>query len=302
MRKNSLKRWILKPVADKVFDLVVNFIVIIAVIVTIYPLYFVVLASISDPTAVQMGKVFLLPQGIHFSAYQRIFTDSRIWVGYKNTVIYTLGGTAVGVFLTILGGYALSRKDLVGRGIIMKLMVFTMYFNGGLVPTYMVVRDLNLTNTPYVLMLLGSFTVFNLIITRTFFMSKIPDELLEAATVDGCGNGRFFTSIVLPLSKEIVAVIVLYYGVSHWNSFFNALIYISKQSLYPLQLILREILIGAQFLQMDGADAAARIEAQRLAETIKYGVIIIASLPALVAYPFLQKFFIRGVMIGSIKG
>lgn len=295
-------RWRSQSLSDKTFDILVNAAVIIAAIVTLYPLYFVLLASISDPSAVQQGRVFLLPSGIDFTAYKNIFKDPRIMIGYRNTIMYTTGGTLIGVVLTILGGYALSRKDLIGRSIIMKLMVFTMYFNGGLIPTYMVVRNLNLINTPYVLMILGSFTVFNLIITRTFFMAKIPDELLEAATIDGCGNGRFFTSIVLPLSKEIVAVIVLYYSVSHWNSFFNALIYISKQSLYPLQLVLREILVGAQFLMMDGADIESIIESQRLAETIKYGIIVVASVPILVAYLFLQKFFVRGVMIGSIKG
>ena len=298
-----MKRWAMQPPSDKLFDLFVNGVVIFATIVTVYPLYFVILASISDPTFVQTGQVLLVPRGVSLSAYTTIFKDPRIFMGYRNTIIYTLGGTFIGVVLTILGGYALSRKDLVGRGLIMKIMVFTMYFNGGLIPTYMVVKDLGLVNTPYVLMILGSFTVFNLIITRTFFLAKIPDELLEAATVDGCGNGRFFTSIALPLSKEIVAVIVLYYGVSHWNAFFNALIYISKQSLYPLQLVLREILVGSNFLRMDsGADAETLMMAQRLAETIKYGLIIVASLPALVAYPFLQKFFIKGVMIGSIKG
>ncbi len=287
---------------DNLFDWVVNILLILVVLIVLYPLYFVVMASISDPTAVQSGQVLLLPKGIHFSAYKHIMTDQRIWTGYLNTINYTFFGTVLGTVLTIGGAYALSRKDLVGRNFFMKIMVITMYFNGGLIPTYMVVKQLNLINKPYVLMILGSFGVYNLIIARTFFISKIPDELLEAARIDGCGNGRFFFGIVLPLSKEIVAVVVLYIAVMHWNSYFNALIYVNRMQLYPLQLFLREILVSAQSLMSGGADLENQAEMQRLAETIKYGVIIIASLPILILYPFLQRFFIRGVMIGSIKG
>ena len=183
----------------------------------------------------------------------------------------------------------------------MKLLVFTMYCQGGLVPTYMVVRDLHLINTRAVMIILGAFTVFNLIIVRTFFVAKIPDELLEAAQLDGCGNGRFFFSIVLPLSKEIVAVVVLYIAVASWNSFFNALIYLSSQKLYPLQLILREILLSGQTIQND-VDAADIAEMQRLAATIKYAVMVISTLPILALYPFVQKYFVKGVMVGSVKG
>ena len=291
-----------QSIDDRVFNIVVNTFVILATLITVYPIYFVALASISDPAAVQSGHVFFWPVGIDFGAYKHILNDARIWRGYGNTILYTVFGTALGVLLTVLGGYALSRKDLIGRNAIMKILVFTMYFNGGLVPTYMVVKNLKLVNTPYIMMLLGSFTVFNLIITRTFFASKIPDELRDASNIDGCGNGRFFTRIVLPISKEIIAVIVLYIAVSHWNSFFNALIYLGNQKLYPLQLILREILVASQTIMSEGADSAQLIEMQRLSETIKYGVMIISTLPILALYPFLQKYFIRGVMIGSIKG
>jgi putative aldouronate transport system permease protein len=287
---------------DKVFDIVINTLVILATIITMYPMYYVVLASISDPTALNTGKVFLWPVKPDLGAYRHILNDSRIWVGYLNTIIYTFFGTAFGVFITILGGYSLSRKDLVGRDIIMKLMVFTMFFSGGLIPTYMVIKDLGLVNTRYSMIILGSFSVFNLIITRTFFMSKIPDELYEAAQMDGCGNGRFFVKVVLPLSKEIVSVIVLYIAVAHWNSFFNALIYLSNQKLYPLQLVLREILVGSATLMTDSVEASVRIELQRLSETVKYGVMVVSTLPILALYPFLQRYFITGVMIGGIKG
>lgn len=287
---------------DKIFDIVVNTMVALAAVITLYPLYFVVLASISDPTALNTGKVFLWPVLPDLGAYRHILADNRIWTGYLNTIIYTVCGTAFGVFITILGGYALSRKDLVGRDLIMKIMVFTMFFSGGLIPTYMVIKNLHLVNTPYIMIILGSFSVFNLILTRTFFISKIPDELYEAAQMDSCGNARFFFSIVLPLSKEIVSVIVLYIAVTHWNSFFDALIYLSNQKLVPLQLVLREILIGSQSLMTDTSVAAERIEMQRLSETIKFGVMVVSTLPILALYPFMQKYFIGGVMIGSLKG
>ncbi len=287
---------------DKIFNVIVNLLLILGTILVLYPLYFVILASFSDPTAIQTGKVLFWPVHPELTSYISVMKDPRIWIGYRNTLLYTGGGTILGVGLTILGGYALSRKDLVGASLITKMMVFTMYFNGGLIPTYIVVKNLGLINTPYVLMILGSFSVFNLIVTRTFFKSKISDELLEAARIDGCGNGRFFLNIVLPLSKEIVAVIFLFYAVGHWNSFFNALIYINEPKLYPLQLILREILVSAESINMEGADLHAQVQMLRLQETVKYCVIIVGSLPVLVVYLLAQRFFIRGVMVGSIKG
>ncbi len=287
---------------DRTFDWSVNTILILMTFIAAYPMYFVFLASLSDPVAIQSGKVLFWPVHPELSAYTYILKDSRIWNGYYNTILYTAGSTVIGVIITVLGGYALSRKDLWGREFFMKIMVFTMYFNGGLVPTYMIVKKLGLVDTRWSVILLGSFTVFNLIVTRTFFMSKLPDELLEAARIDGCGNWKFFISVVLPLSKEIIAVIVLYYAVAQWNSFFTALIYVSNKELVPLQIVLRELLIAAQQIVADGADGEELIKMQRLMETIKYGVMIVASLPVLVIYPFLQRYFIKGVMIGSIKG
>lgn len=287
---------------DKVFDIFVNIFLLLAALITIYPIYFVLLASISSPAAIASGRTFLLPSEPSLAPYKHIMGDARIWRGYANTIFYTLSGTILGLLLTIPSGYALSRKDLVGNGIIMKLMVFTMYFSGGLVPTYMVIKNLNMVDSPSVMIILGSFTVYNLIVTRTFFMSKIPDEMLEASQIDGCGNFRFFTSIVLPLSKEIVAVMVLYIAVYHWNAFFNAMIYLQTQKRYPLQLILREILVGSQSVMTDSVSSSDIGEMQRLAETIKYGVMIVSSVPILILYPFVQRYFVRGVMLGSIKG
>lgn len=288
---------------DLVFDIVVTTLLILGCLCVLYPLYFVVIASVSDPTAVTSGEALLYPVGLNFKSYNMIFQDRRIWSGYGNTIFYTFFGTLFGLIITIPSGYALSRRDFAGRGLILKLMVFTMYFQGGLIPTYLVVQGLNLINTRYVLIIIGSFTVFNLIISRTFFESTIPVELQEAADIDGCSTPRFFCSIVLPLSKAIVAVIALYYAVGHWNSFFNALIYVSDEKLYPLQLILRDILISSQTLAADGmSDPETIREMETIAFSIKYGIIIVASVPVLILYPFLQKYFVKGVMIGSIKG
>lgn len=285
------------------FDVIDTVLLILICAVILYPLFFTVVASVSDPMAVTSGKALLHPVGLNFKSYKMIFDDARIWSGYWNTIRYAFFGTLIGLVLTVPAGYALSRKDLAGRKMIQKLMVFTMYFQGGLIPTYLVIQRLHLINTPYVLMILGSFTVFNLIIARSFFETTIPTELQEAAEIDGCDPFRFFVLIVMPLSKAIVAVIALYYMVAHWNSFFNALIYVSEERLYPLQLILRDLLLSSQMLMADGmSDPETIREMETIALSIKYGIIIVASVPVLVIYPFLQKYFVKGVMIGSIKG
>lgn len=287
---------------DKIFDVVVIMLSIILLAIVIYPLYFIVIASISNPDLVSSGEVLFMPKDITLEAYKYILKDQRIWTGYYNSIRYTFFGTLIALALTIPAGYALSRKDLVGNQIIMKIMVFTMYFSGGLIPTYLVIKNLGLIDTSAILMILGSFSVFNLIITRTFFVSTIPDELQEAAEIDGCGIPRFFFSIVLPLSKSIIAIMFLYYAVGHWNSFFNGMMYVKSQNLYPLQVILRDILISGQNLMTEGADMEYVLEMQRISRTIKYGVIIVSTVPVLMIYPFVQKHFVKGVMIGSVKG
>lgn len=270
--------------------------------IVLYALYFVVIASVSNPEAVASGDVILLPEGLNIRGYWYILRDNRILTGYGNTIFYTVFGTLLSLFITIPAGYALSRQDFVGRNVLMRFMLFTMYFSGGLIPTYMVVSGLGLTDTRAVLVILGSFSVFNLILCRTFFQSTIPMELQEAAEIDGCTITRFFFSVVLPLSKAIIAIMALYYAVARWNSFFDALIYINSADKYPLQLILRDILISGQNLQADVTDPEAFQEMQRIARTIRYGVIIVSSLPVLAMYPFVQKHFVKGVMIGSVKG
>ena len=284
------------------FDVVSTLLLIIALLIVLYPLYFVLIASISDANSISLGKVILLPKNIDFVGYRRILQDNRIMNGYVNSILYTVASTVIGTMTTILAGYSFSRTDLVGRKALMMVYVFTMYLSGGLIPTYLVVKDVGLLGSPWAVILMGAISVYNIIIARSFFSSSIPVDLYEAAQLDGCSNGRFFISIVVPLSKSIIAVIALYYAVAQWNGYFNALIYLSKQNQYPLQMVLREILLSSQSVQADVTDVDAIQEMQRIAATIKYGVIVVASLPMLMLYPFIQKYFVKGVMIGSVKG
>ena len=287
---------------DLIFLTIVHASVIAISAVILYALWFVVIASVSDPNRVASGEVLFLPKGITLEGFKYIFRDKRIWTGYRNTILYTTVGTMIGLFITIPAGYALSKKDMDGKGIIMKLLVFTKYFSGGLIPTYLVVIRLHLVNTPYVLMIMGSFSVFNLILCRTFFINTLPQELQEAAEIDGCTIFQYFIKIVLPLSKAIIAIMALYYAVGHWNSFFNGLIYVTDIKLYPLQVILRDILISGQSVDPSSMDPDALEMMKQIARTIKYGVMIVSSLPVLIMYPFVQKYFVKGVMIGSVKG
>ncbi len=297
-----MKQWKRLGHSDRIFLTAVYGIVILLSIMILYPLWFVVIASISNPDLVASGQVLFLPKQITMEGYQYIFRDTRIWTGYYNTVRYTLAGTLIALFITVPAGYALSRTDMAGRGIVMKLLIVTKYFSGGLIPTYLVVKGLHLVNTPYVLMILGSFNVFNLILCRTFFVNTMPLELQEAAEIDGCSISQYFFRVVIPLSKAIIAIMVLYYAVGHWNSFFNGLIYVTDNKLYPLQLILRDILITGQSVDPTTLDPESLELMRQIARTIKYGVIIVSSLPVLVLYPFVQKYFVKGVMIGSVKG
>ena len=269
-------------------------------LVTIYPAYYVLVASISNSTFVNSGELLLWPKGVHFTGYQHVLSDPRIGTGYMNIVIYTIGGTALGLFPSLLAGYSLSRNDLPGRKIITAFMVFTMYFSGGLIPTYLVVKSLGLLNSRGIVVILGSVSVYNIILIRTFFASNIPPDLREAAEIDGCGNTRFFFSVVLPLSKAIISVIGLYLAVGYWNSYFNALIYLTDRSKHPLQIFLREILLTQT--QNDIADGKMASAYKKMVAVIKYAVIVISTLPIMCLYPFLQKYFVQGVMIGSLKG
>lgn len=291
---------------DRAFDAVVYTLLILLTLVCVYPLLYVVSASFSDPTEVNLGNVFLLPKGLNLEGYALILNYSMVWIGYRNTIFYAFFGTLLSLAVTSMAAYALSRRDLPGQGFFTFFITFTMFFGGGLVPTFLVIRQLGLYNTPWVLLILGVVSVWNVVITRTYFQTSIPFELQESAFLDGCSDARTFVQIIVPLSKPILAVMALYAIVGHWNNYFSALIYLDNRNFMPLQIFLREILIQNQTVDlMTGTDTESMIllaERVRLAETMKYCLIVVSTLPVLVIYPFVQKYFIKGVMIGAIKG
>ncbi|WP_027091142.1 carbohydrate ABC transporter permease [Cohnella thermotolerans] len=292
-----------KSPGERLFDLFLILVCAFVFLIVAYPLYFVVIASVSDSTLVATGKVTLFPRGFSTFGYEEIFRDARIWVGYRNTVVYTFLGTFVNLLFTLPAAYVLSRREFRARRFLLFFFVFTMFFNGGLIPTYILMKDLHLTNSMWVFILPFSVNVYNLIITRTFFETSLPKELYEAAAMDGCSHFSYFLKVALPLSRAVVSVIGLYYLVAHWNDFFTGLVYIRSNGLQPLQIVLRDILLSNQvFAEGAGAGGAAGGYAQRYADQVKYGVIIVSTLPVLLVYPFIQKYFEKGVLIGSVKG
>lgn len=295
----SIKRQVTRN--DLIFNIILYSISVLILIIVIYPLYFIVIASFSNPTEVANGKVWLLPSQFTLDGYKEIMRHAELWIGYRNTIVYTLLGTVIGLAVNIPAAYALSRKDLVGRKLITFYFIFTMFFSGGLIPTYFTIRDFGLYDTFWVMVLPFSVAVYHMIIARTFFDNSLPQGILDAAQIDGCGNLRFFFQIALPLSKAVLAVIALYTAVGQWNAYFNALVYIRQEDLKPLQLVIRNILITNQALAGTGDGLAAQ-EARRLSELMKYAVIIISTVPIMCVYPFVQKYFSQGVMIGAIKG
>lgn len=287
---------------DRFFYGLINVLLLLLTLVVLYPLVYIVSSSFSSPAAVSAGKVVLWPVDFSLRGYQAVFDYQPVYTGYANTIFYTVFGTLINVVMTISAAYALARKSLPGRGFFSFLFTFTMLFSGGLIPNYLLMKDLGIINTRWAMLLPGAISAYNLIVTRTFIQNTIPDELLEAAQIDGCSDIQFFFRFVLPLSKAVLAVITLFYAVGHWNAYFNAFIYLNKRSLYPLQIYLREILI------MNSVDAEMVVDTelqqamQGMADLLKYSLIVVSSAPILCAYPFLQRYFIKGVMIGSLKG
>lgn len=292
---------------DKLF-LACNYLyVFLAFLIVFYPLVYMISASISDPKAVASGEMWLWPKGITLEGYKMVFRNTNIWIGYENTIIYTVVGTAINLFVTLPAAYALSRRDFVGRNFFMGMFMVTMFFSGGLIPTYLLVKELGMMNSMWAIVLPSAASIWNIIVSRTFFQSSIPKELQEAAQIDGCSNMRLFFRIILPLSLPIIAVMALFYGVGNWNSYFSALIYLNEAGKYPLQLVLRQILVlqemGAQGGgAIDISSATAMNSKAEIAALVKYAVIIVATIPVIVIYPFLQRYFVQGVMIGSVKG
>lgn len=297
-----MKKKVGKSRGDRAFDIVLYTLAALMVVVSLYPMYFIVIASISDPNLVAQGEILFTPMRITFEGYRYLLSMRNLWVGYGNTILYTLAGTLIMLAVNIPVAYALSRKDLVGRRFFTLFFVFPMFFSGGLIPTFIIINSwFHLLDTFTVMVLPFSVISYYIIVARTFFQNNLPAELWDAAQIDGCGNLRYFFQCVLPLSKAIIAVVALWAAVGHWNSYFNALIYLRTSDRYPLQLVMRNILINNEVVatQMTGAAAA---EMNRKVNMIKYGAIVVSSLPIMTMYPFVQKYFNQGVMIGALKG
>ena len=297
----AARRKIRNTRSDRIFYISINLILAILGLLILYPLVYIVSCSFSSGSALTAGKVILWPVDISFEGYMAVFSNKNIGVGYKNTLFYTVVGTTVNVIMTMVCAYPLSRRDMPYRGIFMFLFTFTMFFSGGIIPTYMLISQLKLIDNRLVMILPGMIGVYNMILARTF-MQSLPYELFEAAEMDGCSDTYYFVRMVLPLSKACMAVIALYYAVGHWNAYFNAFLYLNDRSKYPLSLFLREILVSNQMTESMDLDPELLERKQGLADVLKYSLIIVSTLPVLCVYPFAQKYFVKGVMIGSLKG
>ena len=291
-------------VADRVYLAITEVILWFMLIVILVPLIYVLSSSFSSPEAVGNGRVFLWPVDFSLKGYEAVFTTPKVWLGFRNSVFYTVAGTTINIAVTMLAAYPLSRRDLRGRGFVTALFTFTMLFSGGMIPTYLLVRDLKMIDTVWAMLLPGAMSVYNVIIARTYIQLSIPFELYESASLDGCTDDRYLIRIVLPLAKPIIAVLVLWYAVGHWNQYFNAMIYLRNPNLLPLQIVLRNFLIVED---MNGA-AIANMTMEEYMDTLylknlyQYSLIVVASAPVMLLYPFIQKHFVSGIMLGSLKG
>lgn len=293
-RQNKIK----ESFGERFYTFVVYALLACFCLLILIPLMHIIAGSFSDPMALLKGEVTLLPKGFTLDMYKKVFQDDEIWQGYWNTIVYTVVGTTISVVLTACGAYPLSRKDFYGKNVFMGLFAFTMFFTGGMIPTYLLVKQLKMLNTIWAMVLPSAVSTYNLIIMRTFFQTTIPGELVESASLDGCNDLGVFFRIVIPLSAPIFAVMILFYGVAQWNSWFPALLYISDRSMYPLQMVLREVLIQSDISNMAGGAGDVEI----IGDGLKYATMVVATLPIMCLYPFLQKYFVKGVMIGAVKG
>lgn len=288
--------------ADRIMYAVVAFFMIVLLILVLYPLVYVVSSSFSSGAAVSSGKVLLFPVDFSLVGYRLVLSYPRVWTGYLNSIIYTVGGTALNMLLTIMAAYPLSRRKFRGKRLYTLYFMITMFFSGGIIPTYILMSRLGLTNTRWAILLTGTISVYNMIVMRTFFQNSIPQELFDAARIDGVSDVGYLLRIVLPLSKAVLAVIILYYAVAHWNSYFDALMYLRNRELHPLQIVLRDLLNAARIDASQITDSELMQELNGSNEVMKYSLIVVSALPVLVAYPFVQKFFQKGIMVGSVKG
>jgi ABC-type glycerol-3-phosphate transport system permease component len=300
-RRTRKSKRIQESRVDRMFLFCVYLLLVTFLAVVLLPLLNILASSFSDPLAVSSGQVLFWPVDFSLRGYEVALSDPQIVTGFVNSLFYTTVGTLISVTLTIAIAFPLSRKGLFGRGLVMSIVVFTMLFSGGLIPTYMVVQDLGMLNTRWALVIPQAIGVWQVVIASTYFRTMIPDELYEAAQIDGCGDLRFLWKVALPLAKPMIAVVALMYAIAQWNSYFDALLYLRDEDLYPIQLVLRNILI----LNTNGnfaTDPALAMERQQLADLLKYSLIVIASVPVLLIYPFVARYFTKGIMIGAIKG
>lgn len=296
-----VSRRVKDPVEDRILYIVVNLILGLFTLIVLLPLIHIVAASFSSGTAVSTGRVLLWPVDFSLVGYETVFGHRLILSAYRNTIFYTVAGTLINLVLTLTCAYPLSRRDMPMKRGFMLIFLITMFFSGGLIPTYMLMAQIKFVNTIWAMLIPGAVSVYNMILVRTYFSNSIPNELLEAAQIDGCSDARYFFSIMLPLSKPIIAVVTLYYAVAHWNAYFNGMMYLNDQDLYPLQLVLRQILIASQ-IDLQDLDVESMIARQGLADLLKYSLIVVSTAPIMCVYPFVQRYFIKGVMIGSVKG
>ena len=288
---------------DRAFNIFIYVFSALIILIVVYPLIFVLSASFSSPSEIIRGNVIFWPKGLNLDSYKAIISNSRILRGYGNTVFISVVGTAINIAMTTMCAFPLSNKKLAGRNVLTIFITFTMFFNAGMIPNYLLMKDLKLLNSYMVLMLPGAISVYNMLVMRNYFQSSIPGELIEAARMDGCGNLRTLFKIVLPLSKAIMAVMLIFYVAGHWNAYFSAMMYITDKDKYPLQLVLREILIQASSYTEEGLGQGFSVVDASLKEVgIQYATIVVSSIPVMLLYPLMQKYFVKGVMIGAVKG
>lgn len=290
---------------DKLFYVVCDTLAVVLTLLVLYPIIYIISASISDPDLLVQGKVWLLPVGFSTEAYELLFSYTSLWTGYRNTIFYTIVGTTINLIVTLICAYPLSRRDLPGQSVLSFIFSFTMLFSGGMIPSYILVKNLGIMDTVWAMLLPGAMSVYNMIVARSFMRSNIPIEMLEASQIDGCDDFRFFISMVLPLSKAVIAVLALWYAVGMWNSYFTGFLYLKTKELYPLQLFLKQILVDAESLTELPEEADAIYITRQSANvkvSIKYAIIIVSTVPLFAFYPFAQKYFQKGVMLGGIKG
>ncbi|MEG0767175.1 MAG: carbohydrate ABC transporter permease [Clostridia bacterium] len=302
MRKNQAFKAIRDSYEDRMLYAMVSFVLILFTLIVAYPMVYVLSSSFSSGTANSTGQVVLWPVDWSIEGYKAVFSHRYIGPAYRNTLFYTVVGTMINLIITITCAYPLSRRDFPLRRFFNGVFLFTMFFSGGLIPTYILMSKIRFVNTIWAMLIPGALSVYNMILVRTFLISNIPIELLEASQIDGCSDARYFTSVLLPLSKPVLAVVTLYYAVGHWNTYFNAMIYLNNPKLDPLQLILRQILVASQINLNDMTDIEGMMAKQGLADVLQYALIVVSTAPILCLYPFIQRYFIKGVMIGAVKG